>query len=175
VRDGEVVLVASRLDPEWTDLVVRAGFIPFVHTLVNRVGAGSGWIVRGRPGDVVGLPAGGRALLAGDARWPVAPDNRIRSPSEPGVYYVAGARGDTVGALEVNHDPRESAAGTVDAALTRAALGPGARLVDATALDRDLFAGARRADLSSLLLVAALLVAVAELLVATLGRRSREV
>jgi hypothetical protein len=88
------------------------------------------------------------------------------------VYFLRGAGGYTVGALEVNHDPRESRLAPADAQVIRAAVGPGAELVSDRALDRELVGGARRADLSGALLRAALLAAVLEFLVSSVGART---
>ncbi len=40
VRDGETVLLGSRLDTAWTSLPASPGFVPFVDALVNRVARG---------------------------------------------------------------------------------------------------------------------------------------
>ncbi|MGH7645054.1 MAG: hypothetical protein ACREMR_05665, partial [Gemmatimonadales bacterium] len=40
VRDGETVLLGSRLDTAWTSLPAAPGFVPFVDALVNRVARG---------------------------------------------------------------------------------------------------------------------------------------
>ncbi|MGH7675065.1 MAG: vWA domain-containing protein [Gemmatimonadales bacterium] len=40
VRDGETVLLGSRLDTAWTSLPATPGFVPFVDALVNRVARG---------------------------------------------------------------------------------------------------------------------------------------
>jgi hypothetical protein len=173
VHDGEVAIVASRLQPEWTDLPVRAGFLPFLDGIVNRLGRRRGWIVRGHPGAFVRLPANGVTLLLdGDAR-PVPADRRVGGLTDAGVAFVLGPTGDTVGAIRVSPDPRESAVDVVARATVRGSLGSEARLVGAGALDRDLFSGARRAELATALLIAALLAGIAELAVATLVGRSR--
>ena len=74
-----------------------------------------------------------------------------------------------MGALEVNHDRRESRLTPASAAEIRATLGEEARLLNSRALDRELFGGERRADLSGLLLAAAILAALAELGLGTAG------
>jgi hypothetical protein len=84
-----------------------------------------------------------------------------------GVYFMLGEQGDTVGALEVNHDPRESRLEPATAAEVRSAFGPQAAILSDEAFDRELFAGARRADLSGLMLAGALLAALVELLIAS--------
>jgi hypothetical protein len=172
VRDRDVVLLGSRLEDGWTDLPVTAGFVPFLDLLVNRIAAGETRSLGAHPGDVVALPLNVEAVLTPAGPQPVAGDRRITAPREPGVYFLRGAGGDTVGALEVNHDPRESRLAPADAQVLRAAVGPGAELVSDRALDRELFGGARRADLSGALLLAALLAAVLEFLVSSVGART---
>ncbi len=102
---------------------------------------------------------------------PVTGDRRVGVPREPGVYFLRGAAGDTVGALAVNHDPRESLLAPADARVLRATLGPRAELLDERGLDRELFGGARRADLTGAFLLAALLAAAAEFAVSSIGAR----
>ncbi len=75
---------------------------------------------------------------------------------------------DTVGATVYAPDPRESDLTRAPAALVERALG--ALVLDERGFAAARFAGARRADVSGLLLVLALLVAAVELGVATLGR-----
>jgi hypothetical protein len=99
------------------------------------------------------------------------PDGQFAAPLAPGVYFVTGGAGDTIGALEVNHDARESHLGPADRRALRATLGPEVELLEGDALSRQLFRGTRRADLSVLLLAAAVLAALVELAVATAGGR----
>jgi hypothetical protein len=169
VRAGTVVVVASRLEPDWTPLPVSAAFLPFLDLLVNRVAAGEAPVVRAAPGDVVEIPAGPRELLTLSGAVPVAGDRRVTAPLEPGVYFLRSAAGDTVGAVEVNHDARESRLARADLRALRAALGAQARLLSPGALEREVFGGAGRADLSGALLFLALVVAATEFLVASAG------
>ena len=172
VRHQDVVVLGSRLEDGWTDLPVTAGFVPFLDLLINRIAAGETRSMGAHPGDVVGLPANVEAVLTPAGPQPVAGDRRITAPREPGVYFLRGAGGDTVGALEVNHDPRESRLAPADAQVLRAAVGPGAELLSDGALDRELFGGAKRADLSGALLLAALLAAALEFVVASVGAKT---
>jgi len=169
VRDRDVVLLGSRLEDPWTDLPFTAGFVPFLDLLINRIAAGETRSLRAHPGDVVVLPADLEAVLTASGPLSLAGDRRITAPREPGVYFLRGVGGDTVGALEVNHDPRESRLAPVDRRLLRAAVGPGAELLSDGALDRELFGGARRADLSGALWLVALLAAALEFAVASIG------
>ena len=174
VRGGRTVVVGSRFVPEETDLPLAAGFVPAVAGLILRAARGDEGIVGAAPGDVVTLPEAVTALQAADGPVRVTGGTGIAAPATPGMFpLLSGA--DTVGALVVASDPRESD-------LTRAgdrevaAAFPGARVrvVDtprAYAVAR--FAGAGRGDLTPWLLVAALAVLVTESLVAAgAGRRA---
>jgi hypothetical protein len=171
VRQQDVVLLGSRPDAEWTDLPLTAAFVPFVDLLVNRVAAGEAEALNTHPGDVVQLPPMVDAVLTPTGPVPVVADGRFDAPREPGVYFLRGPGGDTVGALTVNHDPRESNLVEADQRVLRAALGPDAVLLSRSGLDGELFGGAGRADLSGAFLLAALLAAAAELAVASVGAR----
>jgi hypothetical protein len=174
VRDGRAIIVASRMEQSWTSLPVSAAFVPFLDRLVNRVAADESWIVPASPGEVVALPPTTVGVLAPAGLGPmtVPGDGRITVPMARGVYFLRGARADTVGALEVNHDYRESRLEPAGEAALRAALGEGTMVVNARGLDRELFRGARRADLTGPLLVSALLLAVLELVLAAAGSRA---
>jgi hypothetical protein len=54
VRDGDVVLLGSRLDTAWTALPASPAFVPFIDALVNRVARGEAPVVEveGPPGAV---------------------------------------------------------------------------------------------------------------------------
>ncbi len=173
VRDADVTVLASRLEPAWTALPTSAGFLPFVEALVSLVALRESDAVRAVSGEQVGMPAGASALLLPTGSLPLGEGSGITAPDEPGVYFLTGPGGDTVGALEVNHDPRESRLDPADAAVLRAALGDRARLLSAAAFDRELFGGARRAELTNLLLIAAAVTALVELLLSTSTARAR--
>jgi len=169
MRDGDVVVLASRLDESWTALPVSAAFVPFVDFLVTRVAAMPTWTVRATPGSTVSLPQMATAM-AGPAGLAALPgDRRVTVPRTLGVRFLLGPSGDTVGALEINHDSRETRLVPATAAEIRGSLGADARTVRAARLERDVFSGFRRAELTGILLIAALVAAVAELAVATLG------
>lgn len=168
VRSGNVVLLASRLDPAWTDLPVSAGFMPFMDALVNRLARGEVSLAEGAPGDAVILPDLVSEVRRGERDWRVEGGGVFR-PAEPGAYYLV-ADGDTVGAIAANVDPRESL-------LAAAAHGQVRRLWnDARVVSLDdaaglAFGAAARGDLRGPLLWAALLLALAEVALASLWRR----
>jgi len=176
VRDGDVLLVASRLTDDWSTLPITAGFVPFLDRLLNRIAVAETWIVKARPGEGVVLPDAAVRLLLPDGAVSVTGDRSIVAPTTAGVLFLAGAGGDTVGALEVNVDHRESALRAASPAQVRAALGENAQVLGETALDREVFGAARRSDLAGLLLIAALAAALAEMVIGAVGhgRRMRD-
>lgn len=169
-REGNVVLIASRLEPDWSDLPVSAQFIPFLDYLVNRVAARAVWRGAATPGEPVTLPPGAVDLVGAYGTVAAPADLNLRAPLDPGVYYVRDAAGDTVGALAVNVDPRESRLEPAGQAGVRAALGTSVRLVGSNQVDTLLFAGQGRADLTGALLLVALLMVAGEFAVASSGR-----
>ena len=108
VRAEDVVIIASRMEDDWTALPLSAGFLPFLDVVVNRIATGGGWLVPATAGATPDLPAGAEVVGAS-------------TPLEPGVYFLRGGAGDTVGALEVNHDRRESRLDPADRSAVRAA------------------------------------------------------
>lgn len=170
VRSGTVVLVGSRFDPAWTTLPLRAGFVPLVDALVNRIARGELAILSAAPGDPVLVPDLTTTVASGPRRWTVEGGSAFHPPA-PGIYYLL-AGGDTLGGVAVNLDPRESALQPAPDAQVRA-LWPGARVVGLRAVPGAAFAGLGRAGLAGPLLWLALLFAAAELLLASgLRRRS---
>jgi hypothetical protein len=168
VRSADVVLLGSRLDPTWTDLPVSAGFMPFMDALVNRLARGEVSLADAAPGDPVALPDLVSDVRQGERHWRVEGGGLFR-PGEPGAYYLL-AGDDTVGAITVNIDPRESLlAPTTDAQARQ--LWKDARLVSLDDVGDAVFSGAARSDLRGLLLSAALLLALAEAALASLWRR----
>ncbi len=175
VREGGVVLLASRLEEDWTDLPVTAWFVPFLDLLVNRLATGEVRVVDAAPGETVRLPPGAVRVLGDKGAWGGDVEGMVVVSLEPGVYFFLGAAGDTVGALQVNHDPRESRPEPVDARVVRGTLGSRARLVGDRVLSRELFGGAARADLTAWFLILALALAAAELVLASWGVQRKEV
>lgn len=172
VRERGVVLVGSRFEEDWTSLPVSAGFLPFLDALLNRVAARPVSVARAAPGEPIVL--GGevrRIVLDGDV-VAVPPDGRLAAPGSPGVYYLIGAAGDTVGALEVNVDPGESDLRVA----TRQALGQlsdTVRFAGEAPDARMLFGTGGRTELAGVCLFLALVAACGELVVATVGSRAR--
>ena len=152
-------------------------------------GADSGAVLASVNGEPWAVTAGGVVLIGSrldtaSTALPTAPAfvpfidalaNRFSRGESP-VVEREGAIGvtfvrvgpDTVGATVYGPDPRESDLTPADPALVRRALG--AELVGDSDLGAAAFAGLRRADVSGVLLVLALLLALGELAAATLTR-----
>lgn len=168
VRDGNVILIGSRLEPAWTDLPVSAGFMPFMDVLLNRLARGEAALEQGAPGDPVSLPDLVTTVRQGKEEWRVEGGGLFQPPN-PGVFYLATGR-DTVGALSVNPDPRESRLARATDAQTRE-LWKGARLVSLSDAADVAFSSASRGDLRGPLLWLALLAGIVEVGLASAWRR----
>lgn len=168
VRSGPVVLLGSRLEPDWTALPLNAPFVPLLDALANRVARGEQAMLAAAPGDAVPLPDLVSEVRHGDRRWPVEGGSAFRA-AEPGIYFLVSGR-DTVGALTVNPDARESrlAAGS-DGDVRR--LWHAAAIGDVPAAASVAFAAGARGDLRTALLLLALACALVEMLVAAGLRR----
>jgi hypothetical protein len=159
VRGGDVVLLGSRLEPAWTELPVSAGFMPFMDVLVNRLARGESVFEQGAAGDPVRLPDLATEVRKDERSWRVEGGGLFR-PTEPGVHFLLSGR-DTIGAVSVNPDPRESR-------LTRASDGQarrlwrGARIVSLREAGGAAFSSASRGDLRGPLLWMALVVGLVE-------------
>jgi hypothetical protein len=170
VRSGNVLLIGSRLDPDWTDLPLTAGYMPFMDVLVNRYVRGEVSMLQAAPGDLVTLPGDVMRVLGPLGEQQVESGGRYLA-SVTGVHWLLD-RGDTVGVLAVNPDPRESwlAAATPEAVR---ALWPGARLASPEEAVALAFGQGARADLRGPFLWLILLLAGVELLLgASLRRRT---
>ena len=168
VRSEEVVLVGSRFDPDWTELPVSAGFVPFLDVVVNQIAQGDLAQLSSAPGDPVQLPDRVSEVLLDDRTWPVEGGAAFRPPTV-GAYYLAAQR-DTVGMLAVNVDPRESLLQRASDRQIRSLWRP-ARLVSLAEAESVAFAAGARSDLRGALLWLAVLLGLAEVAVASAGRR----
>ncbi len=173
VRAGDLVLVASRMELEWTALPVSAAFIPFLDMLINRVAARETWIIEAAPQSIVRLPNTVRGILGADGPVPVPSDGQVVAPLDVNVYFLQNAAGDTVGALQINYDARESQLERAETRQLRATLGEDVRMLNTRSLHRALFRGAGRADLTALFLAAAIAAALIELAIASRGGPAR--
>jgi hypothetical protein len=169
VRSDDVVLLASRLEPEWTTLPLSAGFMPFMDHLLNRAARGEVALVDAAPGDPAPLPDRVTEVIRGNERWRAEGGAPFR-PVSTGVHYLLSGT-DTVGGLAVNVDPRESRLAPI-AEPQLAKLWPGARMVDPQRAPDAVFRSAARGDLRTPVLWLALAIGLAELGLASAWRRS---
>jgi Aerotolerance regulator N-terminal len=167
------VLIASRLDPSWTTLPVRAAFVPWLADMIGlRLGAPAGDVgapVVAAPETPVRYPAGADAIeSATGTRRSVSGETGI-SPAERGVWFaLRGAR--RIGAIVVNAPPEESALERWPAeALAARVAGTRGRATSRTeSWVRDTFAaGTRRPAVTPLLLLALLLLSAEAIAVRT--------
>jgi hypothetical protein len=170
VRSGDVLLLGSRLEPTWTDLPISAGFMPFIDVLLNRLARGELTITSGAPGDAMDLPDLVTGVRQGDREWRVEGGGRYR-PSDLGAYYLLAGT-DTVGALSVNPDPRESLLAPASESEIRK-LWKGARVVELPEVGELAFSSASRGDLRGALLWSALVLGLLELGMASGWRRAQ--
>ena len=168
VRDGSVILLGSRLEPAWTDLPTSAGFMPFMDLLLNRLARGEVALGHGAPGDPIALPDQVTMVRQKDREWRVEGGGMFQPPGT-GVFYLLAGR-DTVGAMSVNPDPRESNLARAGDAEARR-LWKGARVVALKDAAGDAFSSASRGDLRGPLLLLALVAGLAEVGLASVWRR----
>ncbi len=169
VRGAETIVLGSRLEPEWTSLPLSAGFVPFVSALLNGAARGDIAILETAPGEPVLLPDVVTEIVRAEERIPVEGGAAYR-PNTLGVYLLF-AGPDTVGAIAVNPDPRESALEPASNGSLRR-LWPGARIVGLREAGSFAFSQGVLGDLRGPLLWTALLVALAEVGLASAWRRS---
>ena len=168
VRSGNVLVLGSRLDPDWTELPASAGFMPFMDALLNRLSRGEVALADGAPGDPLPLPDLVTAVRQGEREWRVEGGGVFR-PSATGAYYLVAGE-DTVGAISANVDPRESLlARAPDRQVRR--LWKDARIVSLDDAGSRAFSSAARGDLRGPLLWLALLLGLGEVALASVWRR----
>lgn len=106
------VLTASRLDPDATNLPVRAVFVPWLADLLAlRLGAPStdlGAPIDAAPRAPMTLPVGADALESATGARRTLSAGAVSAPDERGVWFVLRA-GRRIGAVVVNAPPGESA------------------------------------------------------------------
>jgi len=169
VRSGPVLLLGSRLEPEWTDLPVTAGFMRFVDQLLNRLARGELVALDAAPGDPVAVPDVADAVSQGERRVSVEGGAHY-VPADTGVQFLLSGN-DTVGVLTVNLDARESRlAPATDRQLRE--LWQGVRIVDLERAPAQAFANAARGDLTSAFLWLALLLGISEIGLASWWKRA---
>lgn len=169
VRAGPVVLVGSRFDPAWTALPLSAGFVPLLDALANRIVRGEQALLFGAPGTPLMLPDAADVITRDTRSWRVEGGAPWRPPAR-GIYFMRSGA-DTIGAIAVNLDPRESDLAPADGRRIRA-LWPGARVVPLARIGEAAFGAGARGHLRGALLWAALLLGLLEVLLASVRRRT---
>ncbi|HEX6643916.1 MAG TPA: hypothetical protein VF037_04520, partial [Gemmatimonadales bacterium] len=164
VRSGSLILLGSRLEPEWTSLPVSAEFMPFMDRLLNRVARGEVALVDGVPGVPAPLPDLATEVRQAERSWRVDGGGLFR-PQEPGVHFILAGR-DTIGALSAGIDRRESELAPAEDRRLRE-LWPGSRTVPLAEAADAAFSSGARGDLRGPLLLAALLLGLGEVLLAS--------
>ena len=122
------------------------------------------------PGQVITLPARATALSRGRDSRPVQGSDLFR-PTEPGLSFLLSGT-DTIGALAVNLDPRESELARASDGSIRQ-LWPEVRLATIGRAREVTYAAGGRADLRGWVLGLAALLAIADASFAGWGRKSR--
>jgi hypothetical protein len=127
VGKGRVMLLSTTVDREWTDLPIRAGFLPLIQEAARRLAGtsergGNSVLVVGQRREIT-LPPGERRLEITKPDGAVWVANKERGTAqtvtftetdEPGIYRVRGAGPDGVlggrpaEGFVVNIDPSES-------------------------------------------------------------------
>lgn len=168
VRSAGVVLLGSRLEPEWLALPLSAEFMPFMDRLINRTARGSLAQLHGAPGAQVALPDLVSEVRSADRTWPVDGGAYFTPPELGGYLLLAGV--DTIGALDVNIDPRESSLAPLADDEARA-FWDDARMVDLGDAGDAAFSARARGDLRSPLLWLVLALGLSEVALASIWRR----
>lgn len=169
VRGAGVVLLGSRIDPAWTGLPLSASFMPFMDALLNRVARGEVTLAGGFPLEPVSLPDQVTEVRMGERSWRAEGGAPFR-PGESGIHFLLSGP-DTIGALAVNFDPRES---VLDRASDGAVedLWDGATIVTPDDGPSRAFSLGIRSDLRGPLLWGALLLGLAEIVLASVWRKA---
>ncbi|MGH7523880.1 MAG: hypothetical protein ACREK8_06210, partial [Gemmatimonadales bacterium] len=159
VRSGDVLLLGSRLDPAWTGLPLSASFVPFLDAVLTGTAQGSVVSADLLVGEPMRLPdrvtavalEGTITSVTGGTDW---------TPRRVGVFHLL-AGPDTLGAVSVRLDPRESNLSRAPDRAVRA-LWPGAIVAGPDDGPAFTFASIGRGDLRGLLLLLALACALIE-------------
>lgn len=170
---GRYVLVATPLTLDGGTLPTSAAMLPLLDRAINGWAAGAVERTDYRPGAVVTVPADGSVVHPGGATTPVSAGAPFRL-TDAGIYRVV-AGDTTVAAYAVNPAPAASDTRTLSAAeAARTLAGDDGRAVSAGAWARTVYQQRLGRDISALLLLAGLLVLLAEAALAAAGRGPRK-
>jgi hypothetical protein len=101
------VLIGSPLEPEATELPLRAAFVPWVLEALSRRLGEDGRLIEAVPGEHLAGLRGVTGLEGPDGKIVGTNSDRLTVPNEAGVYYLR-RQAARVGALVVNPEPEES-------------------------------------------------------------------
>jgi hypothetical protein len=170
VRSGDVILLGSRLTPEWTGLPLGTAFVPFLDLVISRAIRGEWLLADVVAGEPVLLPERVAAVVRNGERIPVEGGAPWR-PIEVGVYHLLASE-DTLGAVSVVLDPRETDLARTDDTAARTLWGRTA-VAGLTEGPARAFTAGGRGELRSPLLLLALLCVCAEVgLASRAGQRT---
>ena len=169
------VLVASAAVADATDLPVKASFLPWLDGLLaQRLTAGTAGVTESAPGRPVRVPALADALEAPDgSAVAVVPGATREAPWTAGVHFWRRGT-ERVGALVVNADASESDLARLPADSLATRLGATVASADPSAAARAAFAAGGSRALARTFLLLALVLLVAETLVARRGQAKSE-
>ena len=116
VAGQDFVVIASPLEPDATDLPLRAVFVPWLFDVLSRRLGDDGRVLQSHPGAHLSGMDGLSALERPDGALIALNGDRVTVPNEAGVYYLR-RQSARVGALVVNPEAEESdvVQGTQDA------------------------------------------------------------
>jgi hypothetical protein len=166
VAGNRYVIVGSPLDPQATNLPIRAQFVPWLSDMLAlRLAPDASALIAATPGQAIRLPAGtdGYEDENGDL---VTAESVTHAPGHPGVWFLR--RGATrVGALVVNAAPPESRLARLPAADLANQIDSKHFVAtsDQGRLARLAFAAGSRRPLQPILLLLALLCLIGEMVV----------
>lgn len=164
------VLVASAAEATATDLPVRAAFLPWLDDLIaQRLVVGTVGVVESTPGGTVRVPTLAEGLEAPDGTVSAANAGAVIDvPWLAGVHFWRRGT-DRIGALVINPEPRESDLARLATDSLAQQLGATTASADPAAAGRAAFAAGGSRALARTFLLLALLLLVAETLVARRG------
>src|SRR5215210_5589093 len=97
----------AALEPDATDLPVRAAFVPWLLDALSRRLGNDGRVIEAHPGEsLVGFD-GISALERPDGSLIPLSSDRLTAPNDAGVYYLR-RQSARAGALVINPEPEES-------------------------------------------------------------------
>ncbi len=127
VAGNGFVLIGSPLDPDATDLPLRAAFVPWLLDALSRRLGEDGQLVEAVPGARIANIRGATTLERPDGTVVPLAGAQLVVPNEAGVYFFR-RQAARIGALVVNPEPEESDVGQGAGAGTAAGVAPSAWL-----------------------------------------------